>query len=132
MGCVLYEMITKVPPFRAQTMRGLYNKVLAGKYEPIPSHYSQDLKTMISKCLQVRSSERPNCGKLLAMPGLLNHLTGTLDEIEAMKSEQEKLMKTIRMPRNKAEITDRLPKPQYDQPTIKRTNSMPLGLMEAD
>ena len=50
-GCVLYEMIMKVPPFRAQTMRGLYNKVLAGKYDPIPSHYSHDLKKMISSCL---------------------------------------------------------------------------------
>ena len=84
---MLYEMIMKVPPFRASTMRGLYNKVLAGKYDPLPSHYSHDLKKMISSCLQVRSSERPNCSKLLAMPGLLNHLTGTLDEIEAMKSE---------------------------------------------
>ena len=111
MGCVLYEMVMKVPPFRASTMRGLYNKVLAGKYDPLPSHYSQDLKKMISSCLQVRSSERPNCAKLLAMPGLLNHLTGTLDEIEAMKSEQEKLMKTIRMPRRMGEITERLPKP---------------------
>jgi serine/threonine protein kinase len=134
MGCVLYEMIMKVPPFRASTMRGLYNKVLAGKYDPIPGHYSQDLKTMIKNCLQVRSTDRPNCGKLLAMPGLLNHLTGTLDDIEAMKSEQEKLMKTIRMPRKMGEITDRLPKPQYEAPTpkIKRTNSMPSGLAEAD
>lgn len=89
---------------------------------------------MIKNCLQVRSTDRPNCGKLLAMPGLLNHLTGTLDDIEAMKSEQEKLMKTIRMPRKMGEITDRLPKPQYEAPTpkIKRTNSMPSGLAEAD
>ena len=48
------------------------------------------------------------------MPGLLNHLTGTLDEIEAMKSETEKLMKTIRMPRKMGEITERMPAPQYD------------------
>ena len=68
------------------------------------------------------------------MPGLLNHLTGTLDEIEAMKSETEKLMKTIRMPRKMGEITERMPAPQYDQPSpaIKRTNSMPSGLEEAD
>lgn len=43
-------------------------------------------------------------------------------------------MKTIRMPRKMGEITERLPKPQYDAPTptIKRTNSMPSGLAEAD
>lgn len=45
------------------------------------------------------------------MPGLLNHLTGTLDEIQAMMTEPESLMKTIRMPRRMGEITERLPAP---------------------
>ena len=80
-GCVLYEMITKMPPFRAQTMKGLYSKVLSGKYDPIASHYSQDLKEILKCCLQVKPSDRPNCTKILRMPGLLNHLTGTLDEL---------------------------------------------------
>jgi hypothetical protein len=60
------------------------------------------------------------------MPGLLNHLTGTLDELAAMApDEKESLMKTIRMPRRMGEITNRLPEPQYDKPTFKRTNSQP-------
>jgi NIMA (never in mitosis gene a)-related kinase 1/4/5 len=33
LGCVLYEIITHQPPFRATTMKGLYAKVIAGKYE---------------------------------------------------------------------------------------------------
>ena len=80
-GCVLYEMIAKMPPFRAQTMKGLYSKVLSGKYDPIASHYSQDLKDILRCCLQVKPSDRPNCTKILRMPGLLNHVTGTLDEL---------------------------------------------------
>ena len=39
-GCVLYEMITYLPPFRATTMKGLYQKVIAGKYDPIAPFYS--------------------------------------------------------------------------------------------
>jgi len=35
MGCILYEMITLNPPFRAKTMEGLYKKVLKGDYPPI-------------------------------------------------------------------------------------------------
>jgi len=46
-GCVLYEMITKQPPFRAQTMKGLYAKVLSGKYGPIPAHYTDDMKKVL-------------------------------------------------------------------------------------
>lgn len=80
-GCVLYEMIMKMPPFRAQTMKGLYAKVLSGRFDPIPAHYSQDMKLMLKNCLQVRASERPKCDRILNMPGLLNHLTGTLEEI---------------------------------------------------
>lgn len=31
LGCVLYEMITLRPPFRAENMEGLYNRVVKGK-----------------------------------------------------------------------------------------------------
>ena len=71
----------------------------------------------------MRASERPKCDKILNMPGLLNHITGTLDDIQNMVPDQENLMKTIRMPRRMGEITERMPKPQYDQPVFKRTNS---------
>jgi NIMA (never in mitosis gene a)-related kinase len=40
LGCVLYELVTLLPPFRAQNMNGLYTKVLKGAYEPIPSMFS--------------------------------------------------------------------------------------------
>jgi NIMA (never in mitosis gene a)-related kinase len=43
LGCVLYEMLTLNPPFRAPNMNGLYHKVLRGLYEPIPSMYSKDM-----------------------------------------------------------------------------------------
>ena len=64
------------------------------------------------------------------MPGLLNHITGTLDELEAMMPDQDNLMKTIRMPRRLGEITERMPAPQYDQPSFKRTNSQPQTKLE--
>ena len=43
LGCVLYEMTTLNPPFRAPNMNGLYHKVLRGVYDPISSQYSIDL-----------------------------------------------------------------------------------------
>ena len=48
------------------------------------------------------------------MPGLLNHLTGTLNEIESLKEETESLLRTIKLPRNLGMITERLPAAQYD------------------
>ena len=47
LGCVLYEMTTLKPPFRANDMNGLYKRVLKGTYPKIPSSYSPDLGAMI-------------------------------------------------------------------------------------
>ena len=43
LGCVLYEMITLIPPFRAQNMEGLYNKVIKGQLNKIPERFSNEL-----------------------------------------------------------------------------------------
>jgi len=42
-GCILYEMATLLPPFRAENMEGLYKKVIKGHFDPIPGYYSKDL-----------------------------------------------------------------------------------------
>ena len=42
-GCVIYELATLQPPFRADDMDGLYKKICIGKFNKLPSHYSQDL-----------------------------------------------------------------------------------------
>ena len=83
LGCVLYEIVTFEPPFKAANMKGLYSKVIAGKYDAIPSHFSSDLKDILKSMLQVKPTDRADCNKILNMHGFLNHITGTLDEIEA-------------------------------------------------
>lgn len=123
LGCVLYEMITQQPPFRATTMKGLYTKVISGKYDPIPNHFSQDLKNMIKSCLQVRSSERADCDQILRMPGLLNHVTGTLDNIQARKEDTESLLNTIRLPRKLGMITERMPASNYEVTQQKKVTT---------
>jgi hypothetical protein len=48
------------------------------------------------------------------MPGLLNHVTGTLDNIQARKEDTESLLNTIRLPRNMGMITERMPAANYE------------------
>ena len=62
LGCVLYEITTLKPPFRADDMEGLYKKVIRGFYPKIPAQYSQDLNNTIRFLLQVNPKMRPNCG----------------------------------------------------------------------
>jgi NIMA (never in mitosis gene a)-related kinase len=51
LGCVLYEMCTLKPPFRASDMNGLYKKVLKGVFAPIKSSYSKGLSLVIQEML---------------------------------------------------------------------------------
>ena len=77
------------------------------------------------------------------MPGLLNHLTGTLDDIESMKEETKSLMSTIRLPHRLGLITERMPASKYDsdakhseesaeksQMSLKRVSSVPSSRMD--
>lgn len=63
LGCVLYEMITLKPPFRAENMEGLYNKVIKGQIAKLPDRFSDDLSEIVKLLLQVNPDSRPNCGK---------------------------------------------------------------------
>jgi serine/threonine protein kinase len=41
LGCVLYEVLTLRHAFEAASMKALVAKIVAGRYAPVPSHYSR-------------------------------------------------------------------------------------------
>jgi NIMA (never in mitosis gene a)-related kinase 1/4/5 len=53
LGCLVYEMCTLSPPFKATDFPSLFRKVIVGEYEQIPKNYSQELKDFIRECLTV-------------------------------------------------------------------------------
>jgi NIMA (never in mitosis gene a)-related kinase 1/4/5 len=65
LGCVLYEIISLQPPFRAQDMDGLFRKVLKGLYPKIPNVYSEELNKMLKRLIAVNPNHRPNCDQIL-------------------------------------------------------------------
>ena len=116
LGCVLYEMITLHPPFRAENMEGLYAKVIKGHVNKIPERFSQDLFTVVKILLQVNSDKRPSCEQILKS----HIIKGRIDyfkEIEGIKEDEDvdenNLLKTIRIPKNLLFLSDKLPKPNY-------------------
>ena len=50
-GCIIYELLTLKPPFRAENMEGLYRKVIKGNYEKIPGRYSKEINSVIKLML---------------------------------------------------------------------------------
>ncbi|CAD8098460.1 unnamed protein product [Paramecium primaurelia] len=111
LGCVLYEMTTLKPPFRAEDMSGLYKKVVKGYYPKIPTIYSQDLSNVIRALLQVQPHLRPSCDKILQLSSIVNRLD---DKVLIEEEGAKFLLQTIRVPRNMHYLTDRLPKPNYN------------------
>ena len=65
LGCVIYEMTTLKPPFRAEDMDGLYKKIIKGAYPKIGENFSKQLNQAIKAMLQVNPSNRPDASQLL-------------------------------------------------------------------
>ena len=117
LGCVTYEMITLHPPFRAQSMEGLYKKVIKGQFPKISDNYSNDLSELIHMLLKVNAGERPSCSQIIKHPIVKKRL----DYFQAQNGfgdyddnvDEAELLKTIRIPKNILFLTERLPGANY-------------------
>ena len=52
LACVIYEMLALHPPFRAENMEALYNKVVKCEYGKINDRYSKDISEIIKLLLK--------------------------------------------------------------------------------
>lgn len=78
LGCVLYELAALHPPFRANSMKDLCNKVIKGSFPKLPKTYSSDFAKVITKMLQVNPSSRPTASDLLDLADVKYKMTETL------------------------------------------------------
>ena len=65
LGCVIYEMASLSPPFRASNLKELYNKIQKGLFDRIPIFYSDDLQSMVNELLRVNPVLRPTASEIL-------------------------------------------------------------------
>ena len=130
LGCVLYEMITLRPPFRAQNMEGLYNKVCKGQFSRIPDKFSDDLFKVVQFLLQVNPISRPSCEQILNYPILQKRIEYFKSFAGEEESEDKCLLKTIHMPKNLLFLSDKLPKPNYDK-QFKSSNTNGINTEES-
>ena len=74
LGCLCYEMLMLKTPFRAQTMEGLYKKVMKGKYPEISKKYSNKFDFVISNMLKLKPEERPTTNEILNYPEIVEKI----------------------------------------------------------
>jgi len=67
-GCIMYELCTRDPPFNAQTHLQLVNKIRKGDIAPLPKDYSKELSGVIKSCLSTNPMYRPDTETLINHP----------------------------------------------------------------
>ena len=119
LGCVTYEMLTLHPPFRAESMDGLYQKVMKGQYGKVNSRYSADISEIIKFLLKVNPIDRPSCSQILKHPLVIKRIE-FFKEQEGFQEEdfdemdEGKLLKTLRVTKNMLFLSEQLPTANYD------------------
>ncbi|KAI2632738.1 kinase-like protein [Xylaria nigripes] len=68
LGCVIYELCSREPPFNAKTHFQLVQKIKEGKVATLPRIYSAELMAVIRDCLKVNPDARPDTATLLNLP----------------------------------------------------------------
>ena len=119
LGCVLYEMVTLYPPFRAQNMEKLYKKIITGEISRIPDKYSHDLFSIIQLLIQVKPEKRPSCDDILKNDIIIKKIKYlnmiSKKNIFDENDEEQFLLKTICIPKSLTFLSNQLPKPNYNK-----------------
>ena len=114
LGCCMYEMAALCVPFEAVSIQDLYKKITKGSIKRLPSKYSDDLYNCIKFFLNKDPLKRPNIDQILRMPLIkekMQQMTGL--DLKKDKQQMDKLMETIRIPRNLNLLKNRLPGKKY-------------------
>ncbi|KAI0428267.1 kinase-like domain-containing protein [Xylaria sp. FL1042] len=68
LGCVIYELCAREPPFNAKSHFQLVQKIKEGKVATLPRIYSAELMAVVRDCLKVNPDARPDTATLLNLP----------------------------------------------------------------
>ena len=68
LGCIIYELCSREPPFNAKSHFQLVQKIKEGKIGALPSVYSPELNAVVKDCLKVNPDRRPDTATLLNLP----------------------------------------------------------------
>jgi serine/threonine protein kinase len=78
LGVVLYEIMALKRPFGGKNMDELIDNIVHARYDPLPDHYSADLRNVVTQLLQLEPSQRPSLRQMFLQPFVRNHGLATL------------------------------------------------------
>ncbi|KAG5987780.1 hypothetical protein E4U54_004877 [Claviceps lovelessii] len=104
LGCIIYELCAREPPFNAKTHFQLVQKIKEGKVPTLPEMYSSELNQVIRSCLKVNPDRRPDTAQLLELPvvKLMRKEKEVLDLNKSLRAKENLIRK------REKELSDRL------------------------
>ncbi|TPX13936.1 uncharacterized protein E0L32_005636 [Thyridium curvatum] len=98
LGCIIYELCTREPPFNAKTHYQLVQKIKEGRIAALPTVYSAELFAVIKDCLRVNPDRRPDTATLLNLPvvRLMRKEKEVVELSKVLKTKEEQLNRRIR------------------------------------
>ncbi|KAF7549033.1 hypothetical protein G7046_g8463 [Stylonectria norvegica] len=98
LGCIIYELCAREPPFNAKSHFQLVQKIKEGRYPPLPEVYSPNLCKVIQDCLKVNPDRRPSTAELLNLPivKLMRKEKEVADLNKSLRAREEALHKRER------------------------------------
>ncbi|KAL9613551.1 MAG: hypothetical protein Q9167_001936 [Letrouitia subvulpina] len=98
LGCVMYELCARRPPFDAKTHFHLIQKIKEGRIDPLPSIYSPELSNAIKNCLKTNPLQRPDTATLLNLPvvRLMRKEREVVELGKLLKIKEEQVEKRLR------------------------------------
>lgn len=98
LGCIIYELCSREPPFNAKSHFQLVQKIKEGKISPLPAVYSAELVAVIKDCLKVNPDRRPDTATLLNLPvvRLMRKEKEVVELGKILKAKEDSLNKRLR------------------------------------
>ena len=92
LGCILYELAVLKSPFKEEglSLYGLFQKINKGKYPDVPAPYSDELRTMVHRMLDVDVSKRATIDDVCDVSKKMRRIT---EEARRKRKEQEAALK---------------------------------------
>jgi len=80
LGVLLYEMCALKPPFGGASLHILALQIVRGVFQPLPNHYSLNLRNFIAQLLNIDPNKRPNINQILKLPFLSGRVKSYLSD----------------------------------------------------
>ena len=148
LGCITYEMCMLKTPFRANTMEGLFQKIIKGSYPRLIRKYSDDLNYVISTMLKVHPIDRPTTNEILKFEEVQKKIMEydifkkifsesfmkstsskfSKSKREGNEEEMKVVIDTIQIPNKLKLLNYNLPKARYDSENNEKEDGSNIKL----